>query len=165
MQVDQRGPAAAVAHALHQLAEVSTRRCPLPRSPALAAAMPARSRYDHAVVDEAQDLHPAHWRLLCNVAPQLFLVGDAHQRIYSGRFSLSRLGIETRGRSRRLTVSYRTSREILRYSLGIVSGVSFDDLDDDTDTLQGYRSEFTGPRPLYAATPATQRSWRAWYGP
>jgi superfamily I DNA/RNA helicase len=41
---------------------------------ALAAAMPARSRYDHAVVDEAQDLHPAHWRLLRNVARQLFLV-------------------------------------------------------------------------------------------
>lgn len=115
---------------------------------ALAASMPARSRYDHAVVDEAQDLHPAHWRLLRNVAPQLFLVGDAHQRIYSARFSLSRLGIETRGRSRRLTVSYRTSREILRCSLGIVSGVSFDDLDDDADTLQGYRSEFTGPAPI-----------------
>ena len=41
-----------------------------------------------------------------------------------------------------------TSREILRCSLGIVSGVSFDDLDDDSDTLHGYRSEFTGPAPV-----------------
>ena len=114
---------------------------------AQAAAVPVQVRYDHAVVDEAQDLNPAHWRLLRNVAGHLFLVGDAHQRIYSARFSLSQLGIETRGRSRRLTVNYRTSREILRCCLGIVSGASFDDLDEGSDTLDGYRSEFSGPVP------------------
>jgi superfamily I DNA/RNA helicase len=114
---------------------------------ALAASVPARIRYDHAVVDEAQDLGPAHWKLLRNVASQIFLAGDAHQRIYSARFNLSQLGIETRGRSRRLTVNYRTSREILRCCLGIVSGASFDDLDEGSDTLEGYRSEFSGPAP------------------
>jgi superfamily I DNA/RNA helicase len=119
-----------------------------------AAAVPARIRYDHAVVDEAQDLNPAHWKLLRNVASQLFLVGDAHQRIYSARFNLSQLGIETRGRSRRLTVNYRTSREILRCCLGIVSGTSFDDLDEGTDTLQGYRSEFSGPAPTLRGYPS-----------
>ena len=79
--------------------------------------------YRHAVIDEAQDLHPAHWRLLRALIPagsdDLFIVGDAHQRIYGKPAPLSRFGIETRGRARRLTVNYRTSREILQWCLRI----------------------------------------------
>jgi superfamily I DNA/RNA helicase len=52
----------------------------------------------------------------------LFLVGDAHQRIYDSRVSLSSLGIETRGRSRRLESNYRTSQQILGWALGILTG-------------------------------------------
>lgn len=108
-------------------------------------------RYMHAVVDEAQDLHPAHWRLLRNLVPagsdDLFIVGDAHQRIYGRPVVLSRLGIETRGRSRRLTVNYRTSRQILDWSLRVAYGQSVDDLEGDADTLAGARSEFGGPEP------------------
>jgi superfamily I DNA/RNA helicase len=115
---------------------------------ARAAAAPSGDRYDDVVVDEVQDLNLAQLRLLRNVAPGMFLVGDSHQRIYGAKFTLSAARIETRGRSRRLTVNYRTSREILRCCLGIVSGASFDDLDGDTDTLDGYRSEFTGPAPV-----------------
>ncbi|HEY9473196.1 MAG TPA: UvrD-helicase domain-containing protein [Mycobacteriales bacterium] len=111
-------------------------------------------RYRYAVVDEAQDLHPAHWRLLRRIVPEdtddLFLVGDAHQRIYAYKVSLSSLGIETRGRSRRLTVNYRTSREILRWCLGVVDGHPVDDLDTETDTLAGARSAFRGPDPVSA---------------
>ncbi|WP_256787977.1 UvrD-helicase domain-containing protein [Frankia sp. AvcI1] len=107
--------------------------------------------YRHAVVDEAQDLHPAHWRLLRHVVPSgpddIFLVGDAHQRIYAYKVTLSTLGIETRGRSRRLTVNYRTSREILRWCMGVIAGTTVDDLEDAADTLAGARSEFTGPPP------------------
>lgn len=122
---------------------------------ALAAAAPPSTRYDDVVVDEVQDLNLAQLRLLRNTAPGMFLAGDSHQRIYGTRFTLSSVGIETRGRSRRLTVNYRTSREILRCCLGIVSGASFDDLDGEADTLDGYRSEFTGPAPTlcgYAST-------------
>lgn len=107
--------------------------------------------YRHVVVDEAQDLHPAHWRLLRRVVPSgsddIFLVGDAHQRIYANRVSLSSLGIETRGRSRRLTINYRTSQEILRCSLAMLGGERFDNLNGEEDTLAGYRSEFHGPTP------------------
>jgi mRNA-degrading endonuclease RelE of RelBE toxin-antitoxin system len=115
---------------------------------ALAAATPPGDRYDDVVVDEVQDLNLAQLRMLRNVAPGMFLVGDSHQRIYGSRFTLSAAGIETRGRSRRLTVNYRTSREILRCCLGIVTGATFDDLDGETETLVGYRSEFTGPEPV-----------------
>jgi superfamily I DNA/RNA helicase len=107
--------------------------------------------YRHAVVDEAQDLHPAHWRFLKALVPSgddnLFIVGDANQRIYGRPIVLSRYGIETRGRSRRLTVNYRTSREILDWSLRVAYGQSVDDLDGGKDTLAGARSEFGGPEP------------------
>lgn len=107
--------------------------------------------YRHVIVDEAQDLHPAQWRLLrAAVAPgenDLFLVGDAHQRIYDSRVSLSSIGIETRGRSRRLKVNYRTSQQILGWALGILSGEPIDDLDGNVERQVGYRSEFQGPVP------------------
>lgn len=106
--------------------------------------------YRHAIVDEAQDLHPAHWKMLrALVLPDtddLFVVGDAHQRIYGRPTPLSRYGIETRGRSRRLTINYRTSREILRWTIK-VAAPDVDDLDVETETLEGSRSVFTGPEP------------------
>lgn len=108
--------------------------------------------YDHVLVDEAQDLHPAQWRLLrAAVAPgknDLFIAGDAHQRIYDHRVSLSALGIETRGRSTRLRVNYRTTHEILRWSLELLAGQTFDDLDDGDDSLDGYRSVTRGNGPV-----------------
>lgn len=109
-------------------------------------------QYRHVVVDEAQDLHPAHWRLIRALVPEaqddLFIVGDAHQRIYGRRVVLSHFGIHTRGRSRRLTVNYRTSQQILMWSIGVMTGADIDDLDGESDSLLGARSEFTGPEPV-----------------
>lgn len=106
--------------------------------------------YRHAIIDEAQDLHPAHWKMLrALVLPStddLFIVGDAHQRIYGRPTPLSRYGIETRGRSRRLTINYRTSREILKWTLK-VADPDVDDLDVEKETLEGSRSVFSGPEP------------------
>jgi superfamily I DNA/RNA helicase len=114
--------------------------------------------YTHAVVDEAQDFHPAHWRLLRALIPpgpdDLFIVGDAHQRIYGRPVPLSRFGIETRGRSRRLTVNYRTSRQILRWSLRTVDPET-DDLDGAAESLAGARSLFDGPDPTMSGYPTT----------
>jgi hypothetical protein len=107
--------------------------------------------YRHAIVDEAQDLHPAQWRFLrAAVEPgenDLFLVGDAHQRIYDSRVTLGSLGIDTRGRSKRLKINYRTSQQILAWALRILTGVA-DDLDGVAEPQRGYRSEFEGPAPL-----------------
>lgn len=109
-----------------------------------------RFGYRYAVIDEAQDLHPAHWRFLRALVPvgtdDLFIVGDAHQRIYGKLAPLSRFGVETRGRARRLTVNYRTSREILKWCLEIAD-TEADDLDTSSDTLAGARSVFGGPDP------------------
>jgi superfamily I DNA/RNA helicase len=107
--------------------------------------------YAHVVLDEAQDLHPAQWRMLrAAVDPgvnDLFIVGDTHQRVYDNRVSLSKLGIEVRGRSHRLRINYRTTHEILRWALSLLTGETFDDLDDGAETLAGYRSTFHGPPP------------------
>ncbi|WP_157556703.1 UvrD-helicase domain-containing protein [Nocardia acidivorans] len=107
-----------------------------------------RFSYQHAVIDEAQDLHPAHWRLIRALVPpgidDLFIVGDAHQRIYGKPVPLSRCGIDTRGRSRRLTINYRTSKQIHQWCLGVVEHKA-DDLDLDSDTFRGARSVFDGP--------------------
>jgi superfamily I DNA/RNA helicase len=74
-------------------------------------------------------------------------VGDAHQRIYDNRVSLRSLGIETRGKSRRLKINYRTSQEILSWTLGILTGEEIDDLNGEVETQTGYRSSFHGPTP------------------
>lgn len=103
-----------------------------------------RHRYRHIVVDEAQDLSAAHWKMLRAMVPpgrdDMFLTGDTHQRLYDNYATLSSLGINIRGRSRRLTLSYRTTRQILATALGIMTGETYDDLDGGSDTLAGYRS-------------------------
>ncbi|MFC9591087.1 UvrD-helicase domain-containing protein [Streptomyces sp. NPDC056944] len=110
-----------------------------------------RHRFQHIVVDEAQDLRAAHWKLLRAMVPRaandIFLVGDTHQRIYGNQVTLGSLGVHIRGRSAKLTLSYRTTRQILGSALGVLSGESFDDLDGSTEDLAGYRSVLTGSLP------------------
>ncbi|MGC9404937.1 UvrD-helicase domain-containing protein [Streptomyces sp. DZ1-3] len=125
-----------------------------------------KPRYRHVVVDEAQDLSASHWRMLrAMVTPgpdDIFLVGDAHQRIYAHQVVLGRLGISTPGRaSRRLTLNYRTTREILGSAQGLMTGERFDDLDNSPDTLDGYRSVLTGLAPQYWRAPDWQTEMRA----
>jgi superfamily I DNA/RNA helicase len=105
---------------------------------------------DHVLVDEGQDLSPVHWQMLrALVAPgadDLFLAEDSHQRIYSSPVVLGRYGIRIVGRSRRLTLNYRTTAQNLRYALGILEGGSYVDLEENAETT-GYRSARTGPVP------------------
>jgi superfamily I DNA/RNA helicase len=112
----------------------------------------ARSaRYQHVIVDEAQDLHPAQWRLLRAVVPpgpnDIFIAADPHQRIYDNRVSLTSLGIGVRGRSRRLTMNYRTTQEILAWAVPLLGPDPVTGLDGEADSLLGYRSPMHGQRP------------------
>ncbi len=110
-----------------------------------------RAPYRHVIVDEAQDLHPAQWRLLRAAVKEgpddLFIVGDPHQRIYDNRVSLARLGIQARGRSRRLRVNYRTTQEILAWAVPLLGGAPIIGLEGEADSLAGYRSPMHGRRP------------------
>jgi hypothetical protein len=111
----------------------------------------APAPYRHLVVDEAQDLHSAQWRLLrALVAPgpnDMFLLADPYQRIYDSQVSLKQLGIHVRGRTRRLTVNYRTTRQILDVAVRVLSGEPAAGLDDEDDTLRGYCAVTTGEAP------------------
>jgi hypothetical protein len=108
--------------------------------------------YRHVLVDEGQDLHPTQWRLLRRAVARgpddLFIVSDPNQRIYANQVSLARLGIEVRGRSSRLTVSYRTTQEILAWAVRMLAGLPARGLDDADDTLAGYHSPMHGHRPV-----------------
>jgi hypothetical protein len=122
----------------------------------LLAAMPTKP-YQHAIIDEAQDLSPWQWRMLrAAVAPgpnDLFLAGDTNQRIYANRVSLKRVGINLAGRSERLKINYRTTAEILGWSLGLLRGEEIDDMDGSLETLAGCRSEVHGTLPALRGAP------------
>ena len=77
----------------------------------------------------------------------LFIVGDAHQRIYARRASMTSCGINVFGRSRRLRLNYRTTQEIRAWAVSVLEGVSVDDLDEGTDSLRGYISLMHGVSP------------------
>ncbi|MFB6861093.1 UvrD-helicase domain-containing protein [Streptomyces virginiae] len=112
--------------------------------------------FRHVVIDEAQDLHPAQWRLLrASVAPgpdDLFIAGDTHQRIYGNKVSLRSLGVNVSGRSHRLRVNYRTTHEILQWSASLLRGENLDDMDGGADSLTGYRSVLNGGHPELRAS-------------
>ncbi|GGC73860.1 AAA family ATPase [Hoyosella rhizosphaerae] len=106
---------------------------------------------DHVLVDEAQDLSPNRFTLLRALVAEgpndLFLAEDAHQRIYGQKIVLSHYGINIRGRSRRLTLNYRTTEQNLRYALGILTGIDYTDLANETENTTTYRSARRGPTP------------------
>ncbi len=124
-------------------------------------------RYRHVLVDDAQDLHPAQWRLLrAAVAPgpdDLFVAADPHQRIYNSRVSLASLRISVRGRSHRLSLNYRTTQEILAWAVPLLGVEPVTGLDGDVDSLVGYRSPMHGAPPQFraAANRAEEFGWLA----
>ncbi|GAA4539804.1 UvrD-helicase domain-containing protein [Amycolatopsis samaneae] len=142
-----------IAHALDQLKSVGQRlHTQVVADAARILAGQNRPPYLHVLVDEGQDLHPTQWRLLRNLVgdqpDNLFIVSDPNQRIYDNRVSLGSLGINVRGRSKRLTVGYRTTQEILQWSVGVLNAKDVMGLDDEPDTLDGYQSSLHGRRPV-----------------
>jgi superfamily I DNA/RNA helicase len=106
---------------------------------------------DHVIVDEGQDLHATHWALLRALAPEgpndLFIAEDSHQRIYGRPVILSRFGIKIVGRSRRLTLNYRTTAQNLAFAVGVLSGAHYTDLEQEDEKTSEYRSARSGPEP------------------
>jgi superfamily I DNA/RNA helicase len=115
---------------------------------------PSLAQYAAVVVDETQDMNGEALRLLRAMAGEehpndLFLVGDAHQRIYGRPESLTACGINVRGRrSRRLRINYRTTDAIRRFSMATLQGETFDDMDEGADDARGEVSLRSGPAPI-----------------
>ena len=115
------------------------------------AARGAPRPFRHVLVDEAQDLTPAHLQLLRalvdNGPDDLFLAEDSHQRIYGRKITLSHYGIHVRGRSRRLTRNYRTTRQNLDLAFGILDPGAYEDMEGRAEEHR-YISPRSGPEPL-----------------
>jgi len=124
--------------------------------------------YRAVIVDEAQDMSPQAFQLIRAMVPQteehggeLFITGDAHQRIYRHKVVLSRCGINIRGRSRKLKINYRTTEENRRYAVSLLKGVEFDDLDGGSDAMGVSLSLMTGIRPEVAHFGSERDQWQA----
>lgn len=108
--------------------------------------------YQAVIVDEAQDMSKGAFELIRAIAGppkanDIFLVGDAHQRIYGQVVRLSHCQIDIRGRSRKLRLNYRTTDETRQWATAILENIAIDDLDGGIDSLQDYRSLMHGNAP------------------
>lgn len=108
--------------------------------------------YKSIIVDEAQDMGMVTFRLINQMIKHLsknnlFIVGDSHQRIYGNKVVLGRCGIHIRGRSRKLKINYRTTEEIKKWAVNLLSDKDFDDLDGGSDDQKGYKSLLHGDLP------------------
>jgi superfamily I DNA/RNA helicase len=106
--------------------------------------------FDFAVVDEAQDISPAHLRFFAALGADrpnaLFFAGDLGQRIFQQPFSWKSLGVDIRGRSRTLRVNYRTSHQI-RTQADRLLGPVVTDVDGNSENRSDTISVFNGPPP------------------
>lgn len=60
---------------------------------------------------------------------------------------LSRFGIKIVGRSRRLTLNYRTTAQNLHFAVSVLSGAEYRDLEQGEESTRDYRSARNGPVP------------------
>lgn len=107
--------------------------------------------FDHVVVDEGQDLDPAHLQLIralvADGPDDVFIAEDSHQRIYGQRIVMSRYGLNIRGRSSRLRLNYRTTAENLGLARRILDGGDWVDAENEPEQSADYRSLRNGPPP------------------
>lgn len=100
-------------------------------------------RFRAAVVDEAQDLGPAELlflRALVEESPDnLFFALDPAQRIYRPPLSWQAMGLDVRGRSIRLKVNYRTTREIAQTAERLLPPEVEEEVREVLSLLQGPR--------------------------
>lgn len=106
---------------------------------------------DHVLVDEGQDMSPARWQLLRALVAEgpndLFIAEDSYQRIYGSKVVLGHYGIRIVGRSRKLTLNYRTTAQNLHFAVSVLEGGAYEDLEEADETTTGYHSARSGPKP------------------
>lgn len=109
--------------------------------------------YQNIIVDEGQDFSTNAYKLLRLISGEehkndIFIVGDAHQRIYNKKAILSRCGINVRGRGSLLKLNYRTTEEIRKYAFALLKGISFDNLDNEEENQDICQSLTHGDEPI-----------------
>lgn len=120
---------------------------------------PQIPRYDHVLVDEAQDFPTEALqlvvRLLRDGSDSLLVVADAAQNIYRQKFTWKAAGINASGRTRILSTSYRNTREILQYAHDFLLRdntlrVDADgSVEDESAVIPPHFSDRPGPLPAF----------------
>jgi len=114
----------------------------------LRARAEAIPRFRAAVVDEAQDLGPAELLFLREIVvdepDNLFFALDPAQRIYQEPLSWQAMGLEVRGRSIRLKVNYRTTREIAQTAETVLPPEVEEEVREVLSLLQGPKPSIRG---------------------
>ena len=102
--------------------------------------IPERDRVDFILVDEAQDLQPVILEFVKLLSKKSITVAaDSAQKIYSGPFSLRKLGLDIRGRaSKSLSSTFRNTKEISRLAESLYRVIKEKDSSD-------LNLEFTDP--------------------
>jgi len=89
-------------------------------------------RFDHILVDEAQFFAPS-WLQLVKISlisnGTIFLCADPNQGFLKSRLSWKSVGFNVRGRTKRLSYSYRTTYEIMVAANALIEGME-EDADD-----------------------------------
>jgi superfamily I DNA/RNA helicase len=129
---------------------------------------PPSSRYDAVVVDEAQDITEVGVRFLLQMLKdgskgRLLLVGDGGQRIYAGGYRLADLGLDVRGRSSVLKLSYRSTDQIMATVGSLGRWLSLEEYGEDGLGQVEVTTIRTGPRPQLRrfATLEAEQAWLA----
>jgi superfamily I DNA/RNA helicase len=122
--------------------------------------------YDTIIVDEAQDLTESGVRLLLALLKgggtgNIIIIGDNKQRLYAGGYSLSDLGISTKGRSTHLTLCYRTTEQIMRAVGALGQTLSSDDFGEDGVGSAQLDYRLIGEQPEYHQFADVESQW-AW---
>ncbi|MEV0229906.1 UvrD-helicase domain-containing protein [Nonomuraea sp. NPDC050786] len=137
------------ARTLAQLTDEALRLLSLATGDLLDDVDPGRKPYRHVVVDEAQDVSPAQWRLLRAAVPRapddLFVVGDPHQRITDTRVTLGAVGIPAVQHT--LRISYRLPQELLTFAVRM-RGAPASGLVKGMTDMYGLRATRNGDRPI-----------------
>ncbi|MEV4106789.1 UvrD-helicase domain-containing protein [Nonomuraea sp. NPDC049695] len=140
------------ARTLAQLTDEALRLLSLATGDLLDDVDPGRKPYRHIVVDEAQDVSPAQWRLLRAAVPRasddLFVVGDPHQRITDTRVTLGAVGIPAVQYT--LRISYRLPQELLSFAVRM-RGAPASGLVKGMTDMYGLRATRNGDRPIIRA--------------
>lgn len=98
-------------------------------------------KYAHVVVDEGQDFSTPAYRVIRALVDEgdndIFIVGDAQQRIYGRKAVLSECGIRIQGRARKLRINYRTTEQIRNAADAIFRDSGTDVADSVFDAIRG----------------------------
>jgi hypothetical protein len=141
------------ARSLAQLTDDAIRLLSITTGDLLDDVEPGRKPYRHIVVDEAQDISPAQWRLLRAAVPRahddMFIVGDPHQRITDTRVVLGAVGIPAMQHT--LRISYRLPQEILSFVIRLRGGGPANGLVKGVSEMYGFRATHNGERPMIRA--------------